>query len=133
MEITVNYMAVVVAAIAGFLVGWGWYTVFSKTWLEALGKKKQKDCKPTPMPFIIAGVSCLLMAWMLAGLMGHLSDITVRGGIISALFVWLGFVLTTTGTNQAFHGDRPVVTAIDAGHWLAVLVVMGAIIGAFGA
>jgi len=25
------------------------------------------------------------------------------------------------------------VTAIDAGHWLAVLVVMGAIIGAFGA
>jgi hypothetical protein len=24
------------------------------------------------------------------------------------------------------------VTAIDAGHWLAVLVLMGAIIGAFG-
>ena len=65
--------------------------------------------------------------------MGHLSDITVRGGMISALFVWLGFVLTTIGTNQAFQGDKPVVTAIDAGHWLAVLVVMGAIIGAFGA
>jgi hypothetical protein len=28
---------------------------------------------------------------------------------------------------------RPVVTMIDVGHWLAVLVVMGAIIGAFGA
>jgi hypothetical protein len=27
---------------------------------------------------------------------------------------------------------RPMVTAIDAGHWLAVLVLMGAIIGAFG-
>jgi hypothetical protein len=26
-----------------------------------------------------------------------------------------------------------MVTAIDAGHWLAVLMVMGAIIGAFGA
>jgi len=132
MQITVNYMAVVIAAIAGFLVGWGWYTVFGKVWMEALGKK-MKDCEPSLVPFVIAGVSCLLMAWMLAGLMGHLSDITVRGGIISALFVWLGFVLTTTGTNQAFHGDKPVVTAIDAGHWLAVLVVMGAIIGAFGA
>src|SRR4029078_6244338 len=85
-KMQINYMAVVIAAIAGFLVGWGWYTVFGKVWLEALGKKKQKDCKPTPMPFIIAGVSCLLIAWMLAGLMGHLSDITVRGGIISALF-----------------------------------------------
>jgi hypothetical protein len=42
-------------------------------------------------------------------------------------------VLTTTATNEAFHGTKPIVTAIDAGHWLAVLVVMGAIIGAFGA
>ena len=60
-------------------------------------------------------------------------DLNTVRGIISAAFVWVGFVLTTTATNQAFHGDKPVVTAIDAGHWLAVLVVMGAIIGAFGA
>jgi hypothetical protein len=83
-------------------------------------------------PLIIAGIACLAMAYMLAGLMGHLSDVTIRGGIISAIFVWLGFVLTTTATNQAFEGMKPVVTAIDVGHWLAVLVVMGAIIGAFG-
>src|SRR5262249_23476127 len=87
------------------------------------------DCKPTPLPFIIAAVGCLLMAWMLAGLMGHLADVTVRGGGISAFFVWGGFVLGTTATNQAFHGTKPVVGVIDAGHWLAVLVVMGAIIG----
>ena len=73
------------------------------------------------------------MAWMLAGLMGHLANVTVKGGIITAIFVWIGFVLTTVATNQAFEGMRPTVTAIDSGHWLAVLVVMGAIIGAFGA
>ena len=83
-------------------------------------------------PLIIAGVSCLVMAWMLAGLMGHLANVTVKGGIITAIFVWIGFVLTTVATNQAFEGMRPTVTAIDAGHWLAVLVLMGAIIGAFG-
>jgi hypothetical protein len=33
------------------------------------------------------------MAWMLAGLMGHLADVTIRGGIVSAFFVWVGFVL----------------------------------------
>jgi len=27
---------------------------------------------------------------------------------------------------------KPLVTIIDAGHWLAVLLLMGAIIGAFG-
>ncbi len=28
--VSINYLAVVIAAIAGFLVGWGWYTVFGK-------------------------------------------------------------------------------------------------------
>jgi hypothetical protein len=74
------------------------------------------------------------MAWMLADqLMGHLADITVRNGIISAFFVWVGFVLTTTAANHIFAGRRAVVTAIDAGHWLGVLIVMSAIVGAFGA
>jgi uncharacterized protein DUF1761 len=132
MQISVNYLAVVVAAVAGYLLGWGWYMAFGKVWMAALGKSKEDCGKPSPVPLIIAAVACLLMAWMLAGLMGHLADVTVRGGIISALFVWVGFVLTTVGVNQAFQGLRPVVTAIDAGHWLAVLIVMGAIIGAFG-
>jgi len=103
--------------------------------MAALGKSKE-DCdkeKQSPMPLIIAGVSCFLMAWMLAGLMGHLSDVTVNSGVVSAIFVWIGFVLTTIATNHAFEGMRPIVTAIDVGHWLAVLVLMGAIIGAFGA
>jgi hypothetical protein len=132
--VSINYLAVVVAAVVGFLVGWGWYTLFGKAWKEGLGKTAEECQGPMPLrPLVIAGVACLLMAWMLAGLLGHLADITVRGGIISAIFAWAGFVLTTTATNQAFEGMRPIVTVIDAGHWLAVLVVMGAIIGAFGA
>jgi hypothetical protein len=132
MQVSVNYLAVVVAAVAGFLFGWGWYAAFGKVWMAALGKSKEDCGKPSPVPLIIAGVSCLVMAWMLAGLMGHLANVTVKGGIITAIFVWIGFVLTTVATNQAFGGMRPTVTAIDAGHWLAVLVLMGAIIGAFG-
>jgi hypothetical protein len=72
------------------------------------------------------------MAWILAGLVGHLHDVTIKGAVISALFVWAGFVATTVLVNQQFQGLKPVVTAIDAGHWLAVLIVMGVIIGAFG-
>ena len=64
--------------------------------------------------------------------MGHLGDVSIRGGLISAFFVWVGFVITTMGVNHAFSGANPRLTAIDGGHWLAVLLVMGAIIGAFG-
>jgi hypothetical protein len=132
MNIPVNYLAVVIAAAAGFFLSWGWYSPFSKVWMQALGKSKE-TMKPSPLPFIVAAVAYLLMAWMLAGLMGHLANVTVRGGLITAFFVWAGFVLTTTAVNQSFHGVRPTVTALDAGNWLAVLLVMGAIIGAFGA
>lgn len=78
----INYLAVAVAAVAAFLLGWGWYTVFGKVWMSALGKSKE-ECDKTehsPTPLIIAAVSCFLMAWMLAGLMGHLSDAPLRVG-----------------------------------------------------
>jgi hypothetical protein len=130
--VPVNYLAIVVAAIAVFLTGWGWYTIFGKAGMAGLGKTKA-DMEPTPLPFILAILSNLLMVWVLAGLVGHLHDVTIRAAVISALFVWAGFVATTTLVNQQFPGQSPLVTAIDAGHWLAVLVVMGAIIGAFGA
>jgi hypothetical protein len=130
----INYLAVVVAAVAGFLLGWGWYMLFGNLWMAGLGKSKEdcKDRKPALLPLIIVAIACLVMAYMLAGLMGHINQVSIRGGAISAFFVWIGFVLTTVASNQAFQGVKPVVTAIDAGHWLAVLLLMGAIIGAFG-
>ena len=131
MQIAVNYLAVLVAAAAAFFISWGWYALFSKVWMKALGQSKE-TLKPNPLPFIIAAIAYLLMAWMLAGLMGHLADVSVRGGLISAFFVWSGFVLTSTIVNQSFRGTNPSVTAIDVGNWLAVLLAMGAIIGAFG-
>ena len=84
------------------------------------------------LPFVLAFVANLAMAWVLAGLIGHLGQVTIRSGVISGAFVWLGFVVTTIAVNYAFGGRTWRLFAIDAGHWLAVLVVQGAIIGAFG-
>ncbi|HBF60204.1 MAG TPA: DUF1761 domain-containing protein [Methyloceanibacter sp.] len=130
-----NYLAVFVAALAGFGVGAVWYGVFGKAWLDALGKTED-DIKGSgaaqALPFVTGLVADLVMAIMLAGLMGHLGNITIHGGLITGLFVWVGFVITTMGVNHAFSGASPKLTAIDGGHWLAVLLVMGAIIGAIG-
>lgn len=132
----VNYFAVIVAALAGFGLGAIWYMVLSKPWLRAIGKTKAElergSGSAKAMPFIIAIVALFVMAWILAGLMGHIGDVTVRGGLISGAFVWVGFVLTTMGVNHAFSGAKPMLTLIDGGHWLAVLLIQGAVIGAFG-
>ncbi|MGA9442276.1 MAG: DUF1761 domain-containing protein [Methyloceanibacter sp.] len=130
-----NYIAVFVAALAGFGVGAVWYGVFGKAWLDALGKSED-DIKGSgaaqALPFVTGLVADLVMAIMLAGLMGHLGNISIHGGLITGLFVWVGFVITTMGVNHAFSRASPKLTAIDGGHWLAVLLVMGAIIGAIG-
>ena len=132
----INYIAVIIATLAGFGLGAVWYMVLGGVWLNAIGKTKEelgKDEGPAKaLPFIIALVALFIMALMLAGLMGHLGDVTVKGGAITGLFVWVGFVITTMGVNHAFGGAKPMLTLIDGGHWLAVLLVMGAVIGAFG-
>lgn len=132
----INYIAVIVATLAGFGLGAVWYMILGRAWMRAIGKTeaeiKQDQGVAKALPFVIALVALFVMALMLAGLMGHLGDVTVRGGVISAFFVWVGFVITSMGVNHSFAGAKPMLTLIDGGHWLAVLLVMGAAIGAFG-
>jgi Protein of unknown function (DUF1761) len=130
----VNYVAVIIAALAGFGLGAVWYTVLSKPWMHAIGKTKADTSQGSAqaLPFAIAIIALFVMALMLAGLMGHIGDISVRGGVISGFFVWLGFVITTMGVNHAFSGAKTMLTVIDGGYWLAVLLIQGAVIGAFG-
>ena len=131
MAVPVNYLAVFVAAVAAFVVGWIWYAVFGKARLRAMGKG-ETDMPTSVLPLVVAFIADLLMAYLLAGLLGHLQDVTVRGGLITALFVWAGFIATTMLVNHQFQGIKPIVTAIDAGCWLAILLVMAVVIGLFG-
>ena len=66
------------------------------------------------------------MASMLSGILFHFGTLTLVDGVISGAFIWLGFVLTTVAVNNAFTFRRHVLTAIDGGHWLGVLLIIGA-------
>ena len=134
-----NFGAILIAAVAGWLTGAVWFGAFGKLWLAALGRTKEDMAmkRGTPafyLPFVVAFVAALIMAWMLAGVVGHLGpgQVTARNGVISAAFLWFGFVLTTIAVNNAFSGRKVMLTLIDSGHWLAALLVMGAVIGAMG-
>lgn len=127
-----NYLAILAAAAAAFVAGAVWYGVLGKQWAASLGKT-QDDLKPTALPLILSFLAELVMAYVLAGLIAHTGDVTLSNGVIAALFAWAGFVATTVMVNNAYQGNPWSLTAIDAGHWLVVLVVMGVVIGAFGA
>jgi len=133
-----NYFAIVVAAVVSFMFGWLWYGVlFPKQWMDAVGKTEAEikgEGGQSPVPFVIAFIAQIIMAWMLAGIMGHLGpdEVTLRNGAIAAVFVWFGFVITTLTVNNAFQGSKTALTLIDGGHWLGVLLLQGAVIGLMG-
>ena len=115
--------------------GAAYYMSLSKQWLAAVGKTKEDLAgKRSAAPFIVSIVALLVMAWVLAGTLGHLGpgQVTLKNGVISALFLWVGFVATTVAVNNAFGGRKPMLSIIDSIHWLGVLVIQGAIIGAMG-
>jgi hypothetical protein len=129
----VNYLAIIIAALAGLGLGLIWRTVMLKPWLAARGKTKADiEGRGLVLPFLTTFVALLVMAWMLAGVMAHMGQVTVRGGLITSFLVWLGFVITVIGVSHAFTGAKPLLTLIDGAYWLAALLIMGAVIGAFG-
>ena len=136
---SVNYLAILVAAIAAWLAGAAWYMVLGKVWMAAQGitpemKQANMQKRGAYLPFIYAFAAEIIMAWVLAGVLIHITgtQTTVRAGIISGAFCWLGFVMTTTLVNYSFSQRDTRLLLIDGGHWLLVLVLMGAILGAMG-
>jgi hypothetical protein len=131
-----NYIAIVIAAVAGFGVGAVWYTfLFQKPWMAAMGMDEEKmraGGGPDATPFIVAAVGHLVMAFVFSAILHSLGAATLGGGLTVGFFAWLGFVITSMAVNNGFGGRNMMVTVIDGGHWLTVLLVMGLIIGAFG-
>ena len=134
-----NYIAIAVAAAASFIFGGVWYGLLAKPWMQATGldeariKAASRGANGT-WSYILAFVCQLIMACVLAGLMGHLGEnqVTIRNGLISAVFVWLGFIATTITVNHTFQQRLGMLTLIDTGHWLGVLLIQGLIIGLMG-
>ena len=138
--LTVNYLSLVIAAVAAWLFAGAYYTALSGPWLAAQGKTMEQ-CKVEMAgksklvmytPFVLAFVGSLIMAWALYGILLHLNMFSLRAGLISAALIWFGFVLTTMTVNNAFCGRKPMLTVIDSVAWLGTLLIIGAIVGWFG-
>jgi|SRR6202163_2163553 uncharacterized protein DUF1761 len=136
----VNYLSILMAAVAAWIFGGIYYTSLSKQWLAAQGKTLEQ-CKAEQAgksgaaktaPFILVFVGELVMAFVLYGIMVHLGTFTMRAGIISGAFCWFGFILPTVTANNAFCGRKPMLTIIDGAAWLGALVIIGAILGWMG-
>lgn len=130
---SVNYPAVIVSAVAHFVLGAIWFTILQKPWLAAIGKTMDQLTAQgnATVGYVVAFVSNLVMAWILARMMIATGRTTVAGGMALAGLLWAGFTATTMATAFVFEARTPEAFAIIAGYPLIGMLVMGAILGAW--
>lgn len=128
-----NYPAVVVAAIAYWILGAVWYGVlFSKPWmaLEHMTIEQAQSVSPV-IPYIVSFLLELLIAYSLAQLcLWRNADTAGRGASVGVL-MWIGFVGPISFMNYMFEMRPKELFAINEFYPLAGLVLMGAILGAW--
>jgi|HubBroStandDraft_5_1064220.scaffolds.fasta_scaffold397758_1 hypothetical protein len=127
-----NYLAILVAAIANFLMQAAWYTLFMQTWLKGIGHSmswlESQGINPA-IEYGTALVCAALMATAISCVTQLTGPQTALRGIRAGVLLWLGFVFTTMATGYIFE-VRPISSfAVDAGFWLLGMSVMGAIVG----
>lgn len=133
LTLSVNWVAIVVAAIASMGLGFGWYMALGKPWMEAQGKTREQIMSGNQAaPFIWSALCQLVMAYFIAILTPRLlGETNLANAVQVAVLMWVGFVATSMITNHRYQGQKWALTVIDGGYLLGVLIVQGIVIGLF--
>lgn len=125
-----NWFAVLLSAVVNMAIGAAWYGILAEPWLEGIGKtRKWAEENQRPTDYAIALVNSLLMAFFLANVLVWTGAIGLVDGLMTGLFIWLGFNGFSFAANHAFEGRSTKLWAVNTGVYLVGLLVMGVILG----
>jgi hypothetical protein len=134
--LTLNYLAVLCAAVAAFAIGGLWYSpaLFANAWQTAHGVTGErlaamKSGKPPARALIVTFLCQLVTAVALAVLKWWMAFDGWFEGLVLGVTVWGGFVATTGLMTHVYSDKPPQAYVIDAAYQLIYLAVMGMIIG----
>ena len=133
-SVDINYVAVLVAAVASFVIGALWYSpmLFGKMWMKLsnVTDKEMKKAKEKGMSknFAFQFLGTLVMSYILAHFVYYTQASTVLEGMLTGFWIWLGFIATVMLGIVLWEGKPWKLYFIKAAHELVALAVMGAIL-----
>lgn len=132
MEIsTLNWFAIIVAALSNFMIGGLWYSplLFGKLWIKE-NNFSDDDLKKGNMPKIF-GLTFLFSFVMAFNLAMYLNDssTTMSWGAIAGFLAGFGWVAMGVFTIGQFERKSTKYMLIHGGYFTISFVVMGLIIG----
>lgn len=129
----INYLAVLVAAVAAFLIGFIWYSfLFSKAWQKELGFTDEYIQQGNmPLIFGTSFVMMIIMSFGIAILLNiqHLESPDWAIGFHTGVMAGFFFGITSIAINYLYQRHSIKLWLIDAGYLLIFLALMGVIHG----
>lgn len=140
MEVPINYLAVVGAAVSAMAIGFVWYgPLFGKQWIALMGwseaeiqagqeKMKKEGWKTYSLQIVGSLVMAFVFAHSLEFATSYLKIEGVRAGLEGAFWNWIGFIVPVTLGTVLWEGKSWKLWLLNSGYYLTVLVVMGLIL-----
>lgn len=135
MNVDVNYLAVLLAALSSFVVGMIWYgkPVFGAVWGDMVKLSEAQQKKGMAKAMVFSLFASLLTAYVLAHVAflsnSYFGNSFLQDALSTAFWLGIGIAATTIVTHDAFEQRRMKLTAINVGGRVATLLTMGLIIG----
>lgn len=133
---SINWLAVVVSAVAFFVLGSVWYgPIFGKAWQRAVGLSDE-ELKSANMgklfgsAFIMAVIVSVGMAIFFFGF-GPNPDMNAATGATMAAMTGIFFIFPSTAMNYLFSRKPASLIFIDSFYHIIAYTVVGVILGAW--
>lgn len=123
------------AAIAAWVFGAVWYSVFAKPWMADTGIEVGENGRPVnnanPLPYLLSVIALLVVAGMMRHTFAASGIVTLGAATLSGLGIGLFFIAPWILINNAY-GMRPFrLTLIDGGYSTFGCAIMGAVLTLF--
>lgn len=134
MDITINYLAVLAAAVVAYAVGALWHSPagFGTHWMKLMGFTNE-SMKSMPLSatqaMTIGFFVTLLSAYVLAQFIVWTGASTWQTALQLGFWVWLGFLAPTLMNGWLWEGKSVKLFAFNAAYLLVSIEVMALVLG----
>ena len=135
MELSIGWLAVVVATVVGMAIAGIWYGRwgFVGVWRKLTGVTKEDSQRVGKRPFAVLLASILITALMLAAgcavASGAFGSDPLWLDLAVGFATWLGFSLTTLVQHNAFEQKPVRLTVINSAYQLVLFLGMALAVG----
>lgn len=131
--VELNYWAILVGGASNMIIGYIWYSmpVFGRSWINLIGKTEQELKAGSGRAIGVMVVLALITSFVMAHFVDYTNATSFMDGVITGVWVWLGFVATEMISTNIFAGRPLKLSVITTGFQLVGLAIMGGILAAW--